>query len=63
MKGMSDRASNVAALRAIERATDALVEEFAFFEEIGAENDRAFAASHRLARLEHRNECSFLCAM
>ena len=55
MKGMSDYESNVAALRAIERATDALREEFAFFEEVGAENDRAFAASHRLARLEHRN--------
>ena len=52
---MSDHESNVAALRAIERATDALREELAFFEEVGAENDRAFRASHRLARLEHRN--------
>ena len=55
MKGMSDHESNVAALRAIWRATDALSEEFVFFEEVGTEDDRAFAASHRLARLEHRN--------
>ena len=52
---MSEYESNVTALRAIARATDAIVDEFAFFEGVGPESDRAIAASHRWARLEHRN--------